>query len=177
MAVLKCKKSMLILNEENKKLKGMTFKLPDGFYQLFFNIIKNNPNCISDPGYKRSKNVIEKWPYVTMEWLKNMKHFFSITSPNSDSYKLAGGDDIKFWVDEKLDGLTSKFARSEHTNNASKPRTDSSALNGSHGDHQSSSLSMVGSLISGLVPKLESKQFKTVIITEDQLKNIITKIK
>lgn len=163
---------MLILSEENKKLKGTVYKLPDNFYNLFLKIVQKNPGFINDPGYKRSKNVLGDWPYVTMEWLKNMKHFFTINDQNSDSYRLAGGDDIKFWVDEKLRTLISTVGKSKKVNSPTKPRSETSALAGAHGDHQTSSLSMVNALLSGLIPKFESKgHVKILIINEDQLLN------
>lgn len=164
---------MLILSEENKRLKGTVYKLPDKFYSLFLKIVQKNPGFINDPGYKRSKNVLDGWPYVTMEWLKNMKHFFTVNDQNSDSYRLAGGDEIKFWVDDKLDMLTSTIGKEKKVNSPTKPRSETSSLAGMHGDHQSSSLSMANTLINGLIPKFESKkQNKMIIIDENQLSEI-----
>lgn len=165
---------MLIIKEENKELKGTIHKLPNDFYKLFLSIVKNYPQFVNDPGYKRAKNVIENWPYVTMEWLKNMKHFFSVNEPNSDSYKLAGGDNVKYWVDDKLNVLISNTTKKDKVKNPSKVRTETSSLAGMHGDHNSSSLSISNSIMSGLIPKFESinKNYKIFIISEKQFSEL-----
>lgn len=165
---------MLILSEENKKLKGTTYTLPPGITKYYFGVIEKYPQFIGDPGYERAKNVIKDDGVVTMEWLKNMKHFFSITDINSDSYRLAGGDDVKNWVDNKLSMLTSSYGRSEKKKDPTKPRNETSSLAGMHGDHQSSSLSIASNLMSGLIPKFESVNHgKTLIISEEQIKKIL----
>lgn len=164
---------MLILSEENKRLKGTTYKLPDAIYKGYWNIVKNYPQCISDPGYVRAKNVAQKGIYVTMEWLKNMKHFFSVTDVNSETYQLAGGDAVKNFVESTLDNLISMDIKTKRTNSATKPRGETSPLAGMHGDHQSKSLDIAKSLMSGLVPSFESKEGDiTLIITEEQLKEV-----
>jgi hypothetical protein len=167
---------MLILSEENSKLKKTTYKLPIDIIKLYFGIVEKYPQFINDPGYKRSENVIKNDGCVTMEWLKNMKHFFSITDINSDSYRLSGGDIVRDWVNNKLSMLTSSYGRSKKNNSPTKPRNETSALVGMHGDHQSSSLSMVNSLMGGLIPNFESiSRNKILIITEEQLKSIKNK--
>lgn len=168
---------MLILSEENKKLKGTEHKLPTEIFQLFCKIVENNPEEVNDEGYKRAKNVVKKKDRtVTMEWLKNMKHFFSIhdKGESDKSFLLAGGYKVKEWVDTKLDLLTATFNGYKSVKNPMKVRKDSSALGGNRGDHSSESLSIVKSIMSDAIPRLESvkKTNKKIIITEEQLKDI-----
>ena len=167
---------MLILSEENKKLKGTTHELPHEIFKLFCKIVENNPLEVNDEGYKRAKNVVKKNDrIVTMEWLKNMKHFFAQhdKGESDKSFILAGGYKVKEWVDTKLDLLTSTFNGYKSVKNPMKVRKDSSALGGNRGNHSSDSLSIVKSIMADAIPKLESKQnIKKIIITEEQLKNI-----
>ena len=74
---------MLILTEENKNLKGSEYKLPKDIMNIFWWIVKNNPPS-SDTSYVKAKNVIKNNGVVTMEWLKNMKNYFTKHKDESD---------------------------------------------------------------------------------------------
>lgn len=166
---------MLIISEENKKLKGTKHKLPKDIFQLYCKIVEKYPQYINDKGYKKAKNIVMlKDHMVTMEWLKNMKHFFSVHNKGESdiSFILAGGYKVKEWVDWKLETLTSMYNGSQSIKNPMKVRKDSSNLSGNRSEHSSTSLSMVKSLISDIMPKVESIQKKNIIITEEQFKNI-----
>lgn len=164
---------MLILSEENKKLKGTKYRLPDDVYMIFKNIVKNSMPSKNTP-YIKSKNVIKDGGVITMEWLKNMKNYFTKHKDESDPEFIAmGGYVVKYYVDSTLDRLTSSYGRSEHTNSVTKPRKDSSNLGGNRGEKSSQSLSVVNSIMSDVIPRFESKQNKKLlIVTEEQLKEI-----
>jgi hypothetical protein len=112
-----------------------------------------------------------------MEWLKNMKNYFSKHKDESDPEFIAiGGYAVKYYVESTLDKLTSSYGRAEHTNSATKPRSNSSNLAGNRGEKSSKSLSIVNSLMADIIPKFESKKKNVVlIITEEQLNNIYNK--
>lgn len=113
---------MLIISEENKELKGTTYKLPKKVYDIFSNIISKYGEYASYPGYVKAKNIFYGNGYVTMEWLKNMKHYFS-KYPKGIEFTLGGGEYVKQYVETKLRLLTAgtKTKRAEHTNNPTKP--------------------------------------------------------
>jgi hypothetical protein len=164
---------MLILSEENKKLKGTIHKLPDDIYAIFKNIVLNHLPS-NETSYKKAKNVIKDHGYITMEWLKNMKHYFSKHQNESDpEFLKMGGYPVKYYVESKLDKLTTSYGRAEHTNSATKPRKNSSNLGGNRGEKSSQSLSIVNSIMSDIIPRFESKENKKIlIVTEEQLKQI-----
>src|ERR1035441_3654151 len=139
---------MLILSEENKKLKGTEYRLPQKVVDRYYNIILNYPGHSDKTGYKKAKNVLSKGGVVSMEWLKNMKHFFKKHFQENDiEFILGGGYLVKTYVDSQLDRLTSSYGRAQHTNSPTKIRTDSSNLGGNRGEHASQSLSIVKSLM------------------------------
>lgn len=164
---------MLILSEENEKLKGTKYRLPKDIYAIFNNIVKTSLPS-KDTVYVKAKNVVEDKGVVTMEWLKNMKHFFAIHQNESDpEFLKMGGYDVKTWVDTKLELITGMCPKTPKKKNPTKPRQGTSALAGMHGDHQSSSFDIGKNLLSGLIPTYESKNNgKILIITEEQLKEV-----
>lgn len=172
---------MLIISEENKKLKGTKYRLPKDIKNIFFNIVKKGPQHCSDTVYKKAKNVVKDGGIITMEWLKNMKSFFKAHKDESDpEFCQIGGYNVKTYVESKLDKLTDSYGRVEHFNSATKPRKPASNLGGNRGEHSSESLSIVKSLLADAIPRMESKENrkKTLIITEEQLriyKNIYNK--
>lgn len=161
---------MLIISEENEKLKGTTYKLPDDIFNIFKNIVvKATPS--NDTSYVKAKNVIKDGGYVTMEWLKNMKHYFKKHENESDpEFLRIGGYPIKYYVETTLDRITSTYGRAEHTNSPTKIRQNSSNLAGNRGEKSSKSLSIVKSLLSDVVPRFESVKPKKIIVTEEQIK-------
>lgn len=161
---------MLILSEENKKLKGTTYVLPDYIIKIFQTIVKNKiPD--KSTAYVKAKNVIQDNGIVTMEWLKNMKHFFTQHQNEADpEFREIGGYAVKDWVDSKLDLITSMCPKEPRKKSITKVRQETSALAGMRGDHSSKSLDISKSLM----PKLENKQSnKILIITEEQAKEIL----
>lgn len=144
---------MLILTEENEKLKGTKYRLPDNIYSIFKNIvIKNMPS--SDTSYVKAKNVVRGGGIVTMEWLKNMKNYFTKHKDESDpEFIKMGGYSVKYYVDSTLDRLTSSYGRKKHFNSATKIRKNSSNLAGYRGDKSSKSLNIAKSLMSDIIPK------------------------
>ena len=113
---------MLIITEENKELKGTTYKLPKKVYDIFNNVVLKYGEYASYPGYVRAKNVFSGNGYVTMEWLKNMKQYFS-KHPKGIEFVLGGGEYVKQYVETKLRLLTANTntKRAEHTNDTTKP--------------------------------------------------------
>jgi hypothetical protein len=169
---------MLILSEENKKLKGTKYRLPQKLVDRYRDIIINYSMYSNNGGFKKANNVLKKGGIISMEWLKNMKAFFEKHINESDiDFILAGGELVKYYVNTKLDQLTGG-ARAQHTNNPTKIRNNASNLSGNRGEKSSKSLNIASSLMSGLIPKFESKQHsKILIITEEQLKEINNKLK
>ena len=147
---------MLILNEENHKLKGTKHKLPPKVLEIFVDIIKKYPEYSHCTGYVKAKNAVEGSGIVTMEWLKAMKHFFSKHENLKDiEYNLAGGTIVKEYINSKLDQLTSSTpkTRKSHTNSPVKPLSPADNLSGHRGEKSSQALSMVNSLMSNIMPK------------------------
>ena len=165
---------MLILSEENKRLKGTKYVLPEKIVDRFWQIILKYPGHMASTGYIKAKNVVKDDGVVTMEWLKNMKAFFDKHQNENDiEFVLGGGYLVKTYVDNRLEQLTSQFPRVKKKSNPTKIRKDSSNLGGNRGEKQSKQLSIVTSLMSDIIPKFESiENNKTIIITEDQLKEI-----
>ena len=165
---------MLIISEENEKLKGTKYRLPQKIVDRYKDVILNYPGQTDKTGYKKAKNVLAKGGVVSMEWLKNMKHFFTKHFQESDiEFILGGGYLVKTYVDSQLDRLTSSYGRAQHTNDPTKVRKDASNLGGNRGEHASQSLSVVKSLMADIIPKFESKQNnKILIVTEDQIKEV-----
>lgn len=164
---------MLILSEENKKLKGTKYTLPSDIYMIFKNIVKNSMPS-KDTVYVKAKNVVKDGGVVTMEWLKNMKNYFTKHKDESDpAFISMGGYVVKYYVESTLDRLTNTYGRAKHINNATKPRKNASNLAGNRGEKSSKSLSIVNSIMADVIPKFEAKEkSKMLIITEEQLKEI-----
>lgn len=165
---------MLILSEENERLKGTKYKIPKHIENVFFNIVKNSIPSKDNKAYIKAKNVIKGNGYVTMEWLKNMKHYFTKHKDETDQEFInMGGYVVKTYVDDTLERLTSAAERAEKSTNATKPRGNASNLAGFRGEKSSQTLSVVKSLMSDIIPRFESTQRKkNIIITEEQLNNV-----
>ena len=162
---------MLILSEENKRLKGTIHRLPKKIVDRFWKIILKYPGYMDYTGYVKAKNVVKDDGVVTMEWFKNMKAFFDKHQNENDvDFILGGGYLVKTYVDNRLDQLTSQFPRAKKKSNPTKVRKDSSNLGGNRGEKQSNELSIVTSLMADVIPKFESiENSKKLIITEEQL--------
>jgi len=168
---------MLILKEENSHLKGTKHTLPKKIVDLYHNIILKYPQFSANGGYRKADHVIQNQGVVTMEWLKGMKSFFNKHVDTNDiDFVLGGGIVVKTFVDNKLDQLTASTpkTRKEHSNSPVKPLTPADNLSGHRGEKSSPALSMVNSLMSNIIPKLNSSVEKhvgekTFIITESQL--------
>ena len=168
---------MLILSEENEKLKGTKYRLPNDVYAIFKNIVKNSTPS-KDTSYVKAKNVLKDGGVVTMEWLKNMKNYFTKHKDESDpEFINMGGYVVKYYVDSTLDKLTSSYGRAQHTNSSTKPRKNASNLGGNRGEKSSQSLSVVNNIMTDVIPKFESKNKSIkLIITEMQLSELKTLI-
>lgn len=178
---------MLILREENSYLKGTEHQLPPNILNVFKNIVNKYINNKTNGGYRKAINVVDKNGLVTMEWLKDMKTFFNEHPDSTDiDFVLGGGQIVKNFVDSKLKQLTAATpdTREKHTNDSSKIKSSADNLAGSHGEKQSSSLSMSKSLMTNVMPKTiqvasiqKEIKGKTIIVTESQLKTILKNIK
>ncbi len=144
---------MIIISEENKRLSGTKYRLPNNIFAIFKNIVKTNMPS-KRTSYIKAKNVLKSGGVVTMEWLKNMKNYFTKHKDESDPEFIAmGGYAVKYYVESTLDRLTSSYGRAQHTNNPTKPRKNSSNLSGHRGDKSSKSLNMVNSIMSDIIPR------------------------
>lgn len=172
---------MLILSEENKKLKGTKYKLPDDIYSIFKNIVKKSDPS-NDTAYVKAKNVVKDGGIVNFDWLKNMKAYFKKHNNESDpEFLKIGGYAVKYYVESTLDRLTSTIGKSLKKTNPMKPRSETSNYAGYRGDKSSSSLNIAKSLMAGIIPRFEStEKQKNIIINEEQMleiKKIINKTK
>ena len=165
---------MLILTEENIKLKGSKYTLPPNILMIFKNIVNNSTPSKENTAYVKAKNVLRDGGVVTMEWLKNMKHYFVKHKDESDpEFNAMGGYDVKAFVDYTLERLTSSYGRAEHTKKVVKPRKNSSNLAGNRSEKSAKSINIVNSIMSDVIPRFESKKIKkTLIITEEQLNKV-----
>lgn len=148
---------MLILNEENSKLRGTKHQLPHYIVDLLKNILTKYPQYSSCSGYKKSLHAVENNGLVTMEWLKSLKNFFTKHTDGRDiEYVLCGGGPVKTFIETKLNQLTASTPkkRKEHTNSATKISVGASSLIGMHGEKQSSKLDMSSSIINNIMPKI-----------------------
>lgn len=149
---------MLILNEENHKLKGTKHRIPPKLVDICFKIIERFPEHSHQTGYIKSKNVVENNGLMTMEWFKGMKHFFDKHVDAKDlDYKLAGGVMMKEYINQKLKQLTNSTpkTRKQHYNSPVKPLKPASNLSGGRGEKSSQALSMVKSLLSNALPNFK----------------------
>jgi len=172
---------MLLLGEENSYLKGTKHTLPKKIVDLYHNIILKYPQFSANGGYRKANHVLENGGVVTMEWLKGMKSFFNKHKDTNDiDFVLGGGILVKTFIENKLDQLTSSTpkTRKTHSNSPVKPLKPADNLSGNRGEKSSEALSMVKSLMSNIIPKVENvnKQKlvgdKRIRITESQLKEI-----
>jgi len=171
---------MLILSEENHKLKGTKHTLPKKIVDLYHNIILKYPQFYASGGFIKASNVLENNGVVTMEWLKGMKSFFNKHVDSNDiDFTLGGGIVVKTFVDNKLDQLTASTpkTRKTHTNSPVKPLTPADNLSGHRAQKASQSLSMVNSLMNDVLPNLncsKTKEIKekSIFITDNKLKEI-----
>lgn len=148
---------MLILNEENSKLRGTTHQLPPYIVDLFKGILKKYPQHSNCTGYKKSLHAVENNGLVTMEWLKSLKNFFTKHVDGRDiEYVLCGGGPVKTFIETKLKQITASIPknRKEHTNSTTKVSVGASSLIGMHGEKQSSKLDMSSSIINNIMPKI-----------------------
>jgi len=171
---------MLILSEENHKLKGTKHTLPKKIVDLYHSIILKYPQFYASGGFIKAENVLENKGVVTMEWLKGMKSFFNKHVDSNDiDFTLGGGIVVKTFVDNKLDQLTASTpkTRKTHTNSPVKPLAPADNLSGHRAQKSSQALSMVNSLMSDALPNLKcsnTKEIKgkTIYITEEQYKTL-----
>lgn len=171
---------MLILKEENSHLKGTKHTLPKKIVDLYRNIILKYPQYSANGGYRKASHVLDNNGVVTMEWLKGMKSFFKKhLNTNDIDFILGGGILVKTFVDNKLDQLTASTpkTRKQHTNSPVKPLSPADNLSGHRGEKSSQALSMVNSLMTNVLPSLNSSVYKdmgerTIIITEEQYKEL-----
>lgn len=146
---------MLILNEENKRLKGTKYRLPKVIVNIFREIVLKYPQYSNEGGYKKAKNVIENNGIVTMEWLKNTKAFFKKHVDSNDiNYILCGGIKVKSYVETKLKELTATFGETTRQQSPTKPRQNASKLSGFRSSHASKSYDMTNELINNIIPKI-----------------------
>jgi len=171
---------MLIISEENHKLKGTKHTLPKKIVDLYHNIILKYPQFYASGGFMKAENVLENDGVVTMEWLKGMKSFFNKHVDSNDiDYTLGGGIVVKTFVDNKLDQLTASTpkTRKPHVNSPVKPLAPADNLSGHRAQKSSQALSMVNSLMSDVMPSLKCSKTNeikgnTIYITEQQLKEL-----
>ena len=170
---------MLLLGEENSYLKGTKHTLPKKIVDLYHNIILKYPQFSANGGFRKANHVLENGGVVTMEWLKGMKSFFNKHKDTNDiDFVLGGGILVKTFIENKLDQLTASTpkTRKQHTNSPVKPLKPADNLSGNRGEKSSEALSMVKSLMTNIIPKIENKQKlvgdKRIRITESQLKEI-----
>ena len=148
---------MLILNEENSKLRGTKHQLPPNILEIFKTNINKYPQHKDASGYKKALHAVENDGNVSMEWLKGMKNFFTKHSDARDiEYILCGGSIVKNFIEGKLKQLTNSTdkKRKEHTNNPTKISLGASSLIGLHGEKQSSNLDMSKSILNNIIPKI-----------------------
>ncbi len=87
-------------------------------------------------GIKRAKNLL-KTKYLTYETLKRLKNFFDYTNPHEHAIKfeLAGGNEMKTFVEKTLQSERSGAAMSKQTNTTSMPHSAfDNTLHGASGD-------------------------------------------
>ncbi len=168
---------MLIISEENHKLRGTKHQLPDKILKNCQNNILKYPQYRAKGGYKKCNHVLEVGGLVSMEWLKGMKSFFKKhTDTNDIDFILGGGTMMKVYVENKLDQLTASTpkTRKQHANSPVKPLTPADNLSGHRSEKSSEALSMVKSLMSGILNNSKQTEIKgkTIIITEQQLNEL-----
>lgn len=84
----------------NSKLYGNTYKIPESILSNIRIKVYNTDGNAS--GIKRAKNLI-KTGHCTYQQLKRMKNFFdNYNGENKLQYELAGGDEMKKFVNKTL---------------------------------------------------------------------------
>lgn len=94
----------------NSKLKGQIFTIPDELLSKLKSILNSFNGNESTKGYSRLKNLVDNGE-LSYEQMKRIKHFFDYAKPddNITEYRLNGGESMKKWVDDNLNGEREKI--------------------------------------------------------------------
>ena len=95
----------------NSALYGNTYPVPKQILNKINAFVYTNP---TGEGIKRAKNLINSGN-VTYQQLKRLKNFFDTFDPEvttQNEFNYAGGDDMKFFVEQTLESERSKSGRS-----------------------------------------------------------------
>lgn len=94
----------------NKELQGNKYDIPKELLVKLKNILLSFNGGKNVRGISRLENLVSKGS-VTYEQLKRIKNFFDNSTPDEDitEYRLNGGESMKKWVDEILNGEREKI--------------------------------------------------------------------
>src|SRR5574344_1494359 len=95
-----------LITEENAGLKNRRYRIPFGIRKKLKKIFQGYEKSDHDKtaeGYIRLKNLLNT-DTITYNEMRRIKNFFDSFQgdPNNDAYKLNGGQDMMFWVDNML---------------------------------------------------------------------------
>lgn len=101
---------MLHIISENSALKHRTFVLPDGIRKHLTNVLNNYKGDKTINGYKRLKNTLssDALSYAEMKRIKNFFDHYNGTNKSAE-YILNGGEEMKLWVNNTLNTVTSSI--------------------------------------------------------------------
>ena len=180
---------MLHIIKENKDLKGRRFMIGPNLLRHLTDTLQNYNGDRNIEGYKRLNSLIDMANNggVRYEEMKRIKNWFDThdKARNTDEYKLNGGDMMRNWIDLTLNDATKAI---RDWKQARKDAGEKNAFIKHHEkDRQSKrknkpttakvQTNNAGkSIYNNNAVRYESKEERTLILTEEQLKCLKEKI-
>lgn len=175
-----------LIFEGNQELNNRTFPLPKGIRKHLWNILDNYSGDKTMDGYKRLNNVLsmDSVSYLEMKRIKNFFDNYKGT-PKSAEYILNGGEPMMNWVNNTLNTATSaihdfKQAKKDAgiSNAFIRPHEKERQIRKNKPTHAKIQTKDVAKKIGdNNIVRFESKIGKTIVITENMYKELISENK
>lgn len=173
-----------LIFEGNQELNNRTFPLAKGIRGHLQKTLDSYDGDKTVDGYKRLNNILDM-DTISYQEMKRIKNFFDNYkgTPNSSEYILNGGDAMMNWVNNTLNTATKavhdfKQAKKDAgmSNAFIKPHEKERQIRKdkpTQAKFQTNDMS--GNIANGNAIRYESKQRKTIFISEDVFKEIMSK--
>lgn len=107
---------LILLTEENSKLKFNKYLIPFGIKTHLSTTFENYKGEKTEDGYKRLSNLVNT-KYITYHELKRIKNFFDTYSgkKTDPAYILNGSDPMRAWVEKTLSNARENVINDKET--------------------------------------------------------------